>query len=337
MKQLQRRRFLSVLGRAATLPLLTMASMGSVLANKKVIKAAVIFSIPNPGTAAGWDGGSWAGVQDMINVHGWDVTVAEAVPFPRLAGTAENYARSGFDVVIFTSSGHIGAWKQVAPKYSNTLFVMMSVTPELPPTDNVQAYSLDLYSYGVAGGIVAATASKTNRIAAVAGAPIPSLMVWMSGIIEGARAVRPGIEVLTAFSGDWVDVPRAREVTSMQLGRGVDVIVMNSGAATRGVLDAVEAAGALSVGYATDLWPESPKAILTSVVMNIPLWYADLASAVGSGDTRAKLKVYGPQSFSLADMRGKGSDDGLEQEILTNFRRYQRGELEVPVVTHQVR
>lgn len=336
MKQQQRRAFLATLSKAAALPLLTMAPLGSVLASKKAIKAAVIFSIPNPGSAAGWDGGSWAGVQSLIKTHGWDVTVAEAVPFPRLASTAENYAKSGFDVVIFTSSGHIGAWKQVAPKYPNTLFAMMSVTPELPPGDNVQAYSLDLYSYGVVGGIVAGTATKTNKIAAVAGAPIPSLMTWMSGIIEGAKAVRPDVEVLTAFSGDWVDVPRAREVTAMQLGRGADIIVMNAGAATRGVLDAVESANALSVGYATDLHSESPKAILTSVIMNIPQWYEDLAKAVDAGDTKPHLKVYGPQSFSLADMRGKGAD-GLEQEIMAAFRRYQQGELKVPVVAHQVK
>ena len=40
---------------------------------------------------------------------------------------------------------------------------------------------------------------------------------------------RPDVKVLTAFSGDWSNVPRAREVTAMQIERGADIIVMNAG------------------------------------------------------------------------------------------------------------
>lgn len=340
MERYQRRDFLAAMGKATILPLIAAAPFGTAFAlqaspEKKRVKAAIIFSVANPAATSGWDAGAYSGAQVLMQKYDWDVTVAEAVPFPRLAETAENYARSGFDVVLFTSSGHIGAWKQVAPKFPDTRFVMMSVTPELPASKNVMAFSLDVYGYGVVGGITAALASKTNRIAAIGGAPVPGLVTWMSGIIEGAKAVRPDLEVLTAFSGDWVNVPRAREVTAMQLNHGADIVVMNAGGGTRGVLDAVESANALSVGYATDLYKESNKGILTSVVMNIPTWYDDLAQAIANGDTDAKIRNYGPASFTLADMHGK-VDASVEQEIHDAVRRYQTGELVVPIVAHKV-
>ncbi|MDQ3273105.1 MAG: BMP family ABC transporter substrate-binding protein [Pseudomonadota bacterium] len=330
-----RRTFISVASALAMAPLGgALASTGS--RPKKPIKAAVIFSVPNPGASAGWDAGSYAGVQELIKNHGWEVTVAEAVPFPRLAETAANYARSGYDVVIFTSSGHIGAWNDVAPKFPGTTFAMMSVVDKLPAGTNVMAFSLDVYGYGVIGGMVAALASKTGKIAAVGGAPVPGLVTWMSGIIEGAKAARPGIEVLTAFSGDWVNVPRAREVTAHQIKRGADIVVMNAGGGTRGVLDAVEAAGALSVGYATDLYSESNKGILTSVVMNIPTWYVELAQAVAADKADARMRKFGPATFSVADMHGKVSPT-VEQRIRETVGRYQRGEMAVPVVSHSVK
>ena len=123
------------------------------------VRAAAIFSVPNPGAVNGWDRGQFEGVQMLIKNHGWNVTVAEAVPFPRLAETATGYAQSGFDVVIFTSSGHIGAWNEVAPKHPKTLFVLMSGTAKLPDAPNVRAYSADFYGYGVLAGVTAATAS----------------------------------------------------------------------------------------------------------------------------------------------------------------------------------
>lgn len=305
------------------------------LSKKENIKAAVIFSVPNPSAASGWDGGSWEGVQRLINDYGWDVTVAEAVPFPRLAATAENYAKSDFDVVLFTSSGHIGAWNSVAPKYPETIFAMMSITPTLPDSDNAVAYSLDLYNYGAMSGIIAALASDSGKIAAVGGAPIPSLKQWMSGIIEGAKSVKPDIEVLTAFSGDWVNVPRAREVSASQLNRGADVIVMNAGGGTRGVLDAVESAKALSVGYATDLSGESKDGILTSVIMNIPNWYSDLGQAIADGSLKAEILEYGPATFDITDMGDKLSSE-KKQEIQAAVKKLQTGEIVVPVVNHEV-
>lgn len=334
MTNFNRRAFLAASGGVA---LMLSAGLYSRPAfSAKPVKAAVIFSIANPGNAAGWDEGSYRGVRKLIDEHGWDVTIAEAVPFPRLADTAANYAESGFDVVIFTSSGHIGAWNEVSPKYPKTLFAMMSVVNALPKASNALAFSLDIYGYGVMGGMTAALASKSGTIAAVGGAPVPGLITWMSGIIEGAKAARPDIKVLTAFSGDWSNVPRAREVTAMQIERGADIIVMNAGGSTRGVLDAVETAGVQCVGYATDVYAESEKSVLTSVLMNIPSWYEALARAVAEGRTEARIENYGPDTFTLADMHGK-LDGAVESKVRDTIGRYQRGELTVAVVAHDVK
>jgi basic membrane lipoprotein Med (substrate-binding protein (PBP1-ABC) superfamily) len=299
------------------------------------VRAAAIFSIANPGAVNGWDRGQFEGVQALTKA-GWNVTIAENVPFPRLAETASGYAQQGFDIVIFTSSGHIGAWNEVSPKFPKTLFVLMSGTNKLPDAPNVMAYSLDFWSYGVAAGVTAATASKTNKIASIGGVPVPALVVMFSGVIEGAKAVKPNIEVFTAFSGNWADVPRAREVSALQIQRGADVIVANAGPGTRGVLDAAEAGKAVTIGYATDWYPDSNTAVMTSLIMNIPGWYALLAKHVAAKDTKARIVTIGPETFSLADFRGKLPPD-QEKAVRDVFTRVQQKQLVVPVKMHELK
>lgn len=300
------------------------------------VRAAAIFSVPNPGAVNGWDRGQFEGVQMLIKNHGWNVTIAEAVPFPRLAETATGYAQSGFDVVIFTSSGHIGAWNEVAAKHPKTLFVLMSGTGKLPDAPNVRAYAADFYGYGVLAGVTAASASKTKKIAAVGGVPVPALVTMFSGVIEGAKAVRPEIEVFTAFSGDWANVPRAREVSALQIQRGADVIVANAGPGTRGILDAAEAGKATTIGYATDWYPDSNTAVLTSLLLNIPGWYAALAKDYAAKNLKPQIVTFGLESFALTDFRGK-LPPAEEKAVRDAFTRVQSRQLVVPVKSHEVK
>ncbi len=323
----------SALVAASLVPLLASAPTG---AQNPPVRAAAIFSVANPAAVNGWDRGQFQGVQDLTSKHGWKVTVAEDVPFPRLADTAGGYAEAGYDVVIFTSSGHIAAWNEVARKYPKTWFVLMSLADKLPDAPNVIAYSPDLFMYGALAGAAAASASKSGKVAGVGGVPVHGLIVYYSGVIEGAKAVRPNVEVFTAFTGSWVDVPRAREISALQLQRGADVLIANTGPATRGILDAAESAKGHVIGYATDWYPDSSQAVLTSVLLNIPGWYAALAKDFAGRAPQRRIATFGAETFSLVDFRGKLSPAD-ERRVREAFAQVQRGDIKVPEKMHPLK
>jgi basic membrane protein A and related proteins len=314
----------------------SLISGGTPAGAQQPLRAAAIFSVANPGAQNGWDRGQFQGVQDLMTKHGWKLTVAEDVPFPRLAETAANYGQAGYDVVIFTSSGHIAAWNEVAAKYPKTWFALMSLVDKLPDAPNVAAYSPDLFMYGALSGATAAAASRSKKIAGVGGVPVHGNIVLYSGVIEGVKATRPDVEVFTAFSGSWVDVARAREVSALQFQRGADVIVANAGPATRGILDAGEAAKGWIIGYATDWYADSHAAVLTSVLLNIPTWYAALARDFAGRAPQRRIVTFGADTFSLTDFHGKLSP-GQEREIRDLFARMQRGDIKVPVRMHPLK
>jgi len=298
------------------------------------VQVGVIYSIPDPARAGGWDRAQYAGHTILETEFGWEVSIAEAVEFPKLAETAAEFAERGFDMVIFTSSAHVDAWKEVAPQYPDTWFLLMSVTETLPESDNVAAWVPDMYVYGNMVGAVAAMASESEVIGAIGGMPIPALKLMYSGIIEGAKAINPDSEVLVNWVGDWVDVPKHSEVTRLQIERGADVIFAVTGPGTKGVLDGAEAGNALVIGYAADWYHDAPGAILTSVLVDTPPMYRELAEAFEAGTLTKGINKLTAVNFTLADFRGKMSD--IEAQIKDTFAKIQRGEIQIPRVMHEL-
>jgi len=91
------------------------------------VQVAVIYSISDPERAGGWDRAQFVGHQKLEEEYGWEVSIAEDVPFAELASVATEFAERDYDMVLFSSSGHTEAWMEVAPQYPDTWFMMMSV------------------------------------------------------------------------------------------------------------------------------------------------------------------------------------------------------------------
>ncbi|HUH39795.1 MAG TPA: BMP family protein [Castellaniella sp.] len=318
-----------------------LAVAGSLIASpviaKDKVKAAIIFGVNNPGSVAGWDRGHFHGVQKLIKDYGWDVDIAEGVPFPQMERTAERYGEAGYQVVIFTSSGQIRAWNNVAPKYPKTTFAMLSTTGSLPKSENVVAYAPDFFSYGVLNGLIAGQATDSKKIGFVAGLAVKAVEDMWSGVVEGAKAVAPDVEGTYGFSGNWTDVPRAREVTDLQIRGGADVIIGNAGDGTLGILDAAKTSKVKFIGYATDWAAEDPSTVLTSVMLGMDQWYDALAKEVESGKVEPKINTFGVQSFTVMPINDKLLSAERIAKINDSVRRYQSGELKIPVVAHEVK
>lgn len=304
-------------------------------AAKDKVKAAVIFGVDNPGSISGWDKAHYQGARKLIDQFGWDVDIAEGVPFPSMERTAERYAKNGYNVVIFTSSGQFRAWNTVAPKYPNTLFAMLSTTDKLPNAKNVVAYAPDFFAYGVLNGLVMAQATDSNKISAVSGLAVKAVEDMLSGIIEASKVVNPKAEFLYAFSGNWTDVPRAREVTESQMRQGADVVAGNAGNGTLGILDAVKSNKGKFVGYATDWSQDAPDTVLTSVLLGVDQWYEHLAKDVEAGKVEPKINIFGVDSFTVTPLNTKLLSADRIAKINDSVQQYKSGKLVIPVKNHE--
>jgi basic membrane protein A len=301
----------------------------------KPVRVAVIWTSVDPAHSGGFDQGQYEGINKAFKEeHGWEVYHAEGIPYGRQAMATRSLADKGYDIIIFPDAGQAPAWNEVAPEYPNTWFIMTSYTETLPDAERVAAWSFDAYNYGAAAGAVAALLSKTNVIGVTTGEPIEILLVIMSGYIEGAKAIKPDIEVLYGFTGDWADVTKHKEVTEAQLAKGADVIFSPSSIGQKGTLEATTAAGVYAIGHMGDTYALGPETVVTSVAWDTAKTYGEIADKFLAGTLEKKITVVGLDGFELCDFRGLVPLE-KETEIRDTFRKLQTGEIVVPKVTHE--
>ncbi|MBT9137271.1 MAG: Purine-binding protein [Firmicutes bacterium] len=299
----------------------------------KPIRVGVIYSVPVH--AGAYDQAQWAAQNRvLVEEFGWHLSLAEDVPFPKLAAAARGFAVAGYDIVIFTSAGHTAAWHEVAPEFPDTWFVLISLVAELPDSPRVAGWDLDMYHGGTIVGVAMAKLSEAGHFGIVAGVPVPAFKVLFSGIFAGAQFVNPDIRARVAWVGGWADVPKAHELARVLIGEGADVLYDISGWGYRGTIAAAEDAGIRFVGYALDQYFESP-VVVTSHVWDLDRVYYDLATMLEAGTLERKIYPIGPGYTTLAPFRGRIPAE-LEAEIMELVRKIDAGEIVIPVVMRTI-
>ncbi|MGI6235836.1 MAG: BMP family ABC transporter substrate-binding protein [Christensenellales bacterium] len=301
----------------------------------KKLKIGSMFNNPDPANSGGWDISQWAGMKAMEKDYGWEVSIAENVPYPKVNETVMSYIDKDYDIVIFPDNGMIESWAELFPKYPDTYFIMVSSTATMPEgAKNTTIYQADQYSYGCLLGIALSKVTKTKKIGLLGGTPIPSVKYQFSGVIEACKAIDPEIEVLTYFAGDWSDTAKHREITQIMINQGVDAIFTMTGVADKGVYEAAESGGAKVIGYASDMYKNSPNTIFTSLLFDFKTLYADMAKAVMDGTIEQKVYPLGVEYMKYADFRGSVSEE-VEKDIIETAEKFKNGELVIEKVIHE--
>jgi basic membrane protein A len=114
---------------------------------------------------------------------------------------------------------------------------------------------------------------------------------------RGAKAVNPGVSVLTSYIGNWDDVSAGREQALAQIGRGADVIFQNADAAGLGVFRAArETKKAFVVGSNSNQNGVAPEITIASVVIDLPHAFLTVAREVHAHAFKPRVIKLGTES-----------------------------------------
>ena len=80
--------------------------------------------------------------------------------------------------------------------------------------------------------------TKTGTISTVGGVAIPPVDNWIAGFQQGALSVNPDINLLNAYSQDFNDQAKCKEIGIDQIAQGSDVVFQVAGLCGLGALDA---------------------------------------------------------------------------------------------------
>ncbi|MFL5023765.1 MAG: BMP family protein [Microvirga sp.] len=180
------------------------------------------------------------------------------------------FARDGFSPIVAVGFSQETALKKVAEEFPKTQFAIIDSVVEKP---NVQSIVFKEHEGSFLVGLLAAQASKTNKVGFVGGMDIPLIRKFACGYLQGVKYAKKDAEVFQNMTGTtgaaWNDPVKGGELAKGQIDRGADVIYHAAGGTGVGVMRAAADAGKLGIGVDSNQNGMHPGKILTSMVKRV--------------------------------------------------------------------
>jgi len=166
-------------------------------------------------------------------------------------------AQQKYDLVIGVGFLMADAVGTVAKKFPDTKFAIIDVDAtglKGKPT-NVEGLLFKEQQSGYLAGYLAGLYAKDNNIttiSSVGGQKIPPVDHYIAGYDAGAKAANPSIKTLNAYSQDFVDQAKCKEIALSQIARGSGVVFQVAGQCGLGALDAAKEKGKQGIGVDAD-------------------------------------------------------------------------------------
>jgi len=271
----------------------------------------------------GW---TWAHDQGRLMVEeqfgdAVETSYIENVPEgPEAERVIRDFAQKGYDLIITTSFGYMDPTVTVAQEFPETWFVHIS---GYKTADNVSTVFGRMYQPRYLSGLVAGAATESNIIGYVAAFPIPEVIRGINAFTLGVKEANPDAEVRVVWTNTWFGPPEEKEAAEALLAEGADVIAQHQD--TTEPQKAAADAGAVSIGYDSDMAAFVGDTVLTSPIWNWGVKYVDIVQRVmdGTYSTESYWGGLDEDVVDLAPLSDRVPDDVAafvegQKELLTS-------------------
>ena len=118
--------------------------------------------------------------------------------------------------------------------------------------DNALGMQYPSEEAGYLAGVVAALTTESNTVSTVGGIKIPPVDNWIAGFQAGVKATKPDVKTLNAYSNDFNDAAKCKEIALDQIQNGSDVVFQVAGDCGLGAIDAACEEDVTAIGVDAD-------------------------------------------------------------------------------------
>ena len=185
-------------------------------------------------------------------------------------------AQAGNNLVISVGFLMANATAQVAKQFPKVHFAIIDndATTEPGKPKNIEGLLFREQQSGYLVGYLAGLYAKSKgykTISSVGGQKIPPVDHYIAGYQAGAKAADPGITTLNAYSQDFVDQTKCKQIALNQIQQGSKVVFQVAGACGLGALSAAQSSGVQGIGVDAD------QGYLGSYILSSAMKRVDLA------------------------------------------------------------
>jgi basic membrane protein A len=211
------------------------------------------------------------------------------------------FARGSYDLTIGVGFTEADAIDTVATNFPKSKFAIVDVdqTEEKHKPANLLGLLFTEQETGYLVGYLAGLEEKRlpgkDVIASVGGQKQPPVDRFIAGYQAGARTADPGVTTLNAYSDDFNDQAKCKQIALNQIEQGASVVFQVAAGCGLGALDAAKEKGVWGIGVDADQSFLGPH-ILTSAVKRVDTAVFDSIKRVADGKFKGGNIV-----FSLKD------------------------------------
>ena len=159
---------------------------------------------------------------------------------------------------------------------------------------------------GYLAGVVAALLTKSGTVSTVGGIKIPPVDNWIAGYQQAVKDTKPSVKLLNAYSDDFDDLAKCKEIALDQIAQGSDVVFQVAGKCGLGALDAACEKNVTAIGVDVDQSSQGP-CVVTSALKPLESSVFDLIETFKNGDFQGGTNAF------------YGVEDLPDAELLTEF------------------
>jgi basic membrane protein A len=279
------------------------------------------------------------GLERAASELGAEIRVLESKSDADYIPNLSTLAEEGFDLIISVGFLMGEATHTAAEEFPETNFAIIdnayggegceeTNTCELP---NLQGLLFKEQETGYLAGYLAGLVTESNTISSVGGIKIPPVDRFIAGYQAGAMASNPDITTLNAYSEDFVDQAKCKEVALDQIAEGSDVVFQVAGGCGLGALDAAQQEGVWGIGVDADQ-AFLGEHVLTSALKRVDEAVFQTISAVADGSfTGGSVTLFGlaEDGVGLGEFSPNAPQEAID-EALAQVDGIVSGEIEVP-------
>ena len=193
-------------------------------------------------------------------------------------------AQQKYDLVIAVGFLMAKATNTVASKFPNVKFAIIDSSSQGAPK-NVEGLLFAEQQAGYLAGYAAGLYAKDNNakaISSVGGQKIPPVDHYIAGYQAGAKKANPSIKTLNAYSQDFVDQAKCKEIALNQIAAGSKVVFQVAGQCGLGALDAAKEKNVVGIGVDADQSYLGPH-VFTSALKKVDVAVLDAIKRAQNG------------------------------------------------------
>jgi basic membrane protein A and related proteins len=193
---------------------------------------------------------------------------------------------------------------------------------------------------GYLAGIVAAMVTKTKVVSTVGGIKIPPVDNWIAGFMQAVKDTDPSIKELNAYSDDFDDQAKCKEIALDQIANNSDVVFQVAGKCGLGALDAACEENVYAIGVDADQSFAGPCVITSALKPLESSVFSIIQTYVDGQVTGGENIVFGIQELPDAELLAPYTDavpQDVQDAVAEAQQKIISGEITPPATIEDVK